>query len=220
MSSFVSGTHQSTVSSQISNTFWPSQGSRTAPQPPAIYSEIRPYYQNGSGNFADDPNVSTPTPAQSSASLNSTVSVGSAPQINSCQRYSLVKVLLIHWARDGDLRGCTGELEALESKFQCYPPYGFGFQTEIVSIWEEVPDEVFDHVRRFFTGASSSELLIVYYAGHAVRSPSFQLQRFVASAFKIKIIDADLILVQQNPTNCFHGPQSRPLSTRLHHMYS
>jgi hypothetical protein len=87
--------------------------------------------------------------------------------------YSAVKVLLVHWKEDGDLPGCSGEVYDLEKIFK----NKFVFQTKIVAIRDVDTEQAKSHIRNFFSEARGSELLILYYGGHATKYP-FSLCRY------------------------------------------
>ena len=87
--------------------------------------------------------------------------------------YSAVKVLLVHWEEDGDLPGCGHEVYELEKIFR----NNFEFQTEIFAITDDDAGQAKRHIRNFFSKAGRSELLILYYGGHATKYP-FSLCRY------------------------------------------
>lgn len=96
---------------------------------------------------------------------------GSVMDHGPCQKYSMVRVLLMHWVWDGNLPGCTNEVHDLEYMFR----EKFGFHTQIYGITgEDAAAETISWLAGFSAASRSDELLIIYYAGHAIQNP-FQL---------------------------------------------
>ena len=81
-------------------------------------------------------------------------------------KYHDVRVLLVQW-EDEDL-GVDGEVEKLEAVFSSNYPKGYNFYTQRYSIPNDDPeDQLAFRLMDFRRGATSNDLLILYYAGHA-----------------------------------------------------
>jgi len=107
--------------------------------------------------------------------LEKSMGLHSRTGIDSCPNYSSRKALFLHWKEDGDLPGCTFEVCKLEEMFR----RGFGFQTVIFSIPEiDAERETIECINQFFLGTKKDDLLVVYYAGHAIQHP-FAFVRYI-----------------------------------------